>query len=116
MTELVNARGQPITFSAARSPEEPTAGQAIGAGERDFFSECDWHCGPGGPLGVFERSAGFWLVVHGVSGQVVGCAESRGDALYLVNEQHTNAQREILERTRRWERIHENYDRRRRTL
>ena len=81
------------------------------AGESDWISECEWDIGPAGPLGCFERTAGLWVVVHGITGQVVGCAESRNDAFFLIGERHANCDRAQRERGRRREEARETYDR-----
>jgi hypothetical protein len=104
MTERVvlGMNGRPVHSG---NLAEKTVGNGSSAqdDDRDPVAEVEWHVGASGPLGCFERAPDLWLVVHGVTGQVVGCAESRNDALFLIAERHATVRREATEQQERRE-------------
>ena len=106
---LLGMNGQPV--HSARPVADNHHRDYQPASKPDWLSESEWDCGPGGPLGFFERVPGLWVVVHGITGQVVGCAESRNDALFLIGERHANCYRVQREHARRREAAQENYER-----
>jgi hypothetical protein len=96
-----------VIFDKTDQPPEPVRNRAKvnhePEAEPDLLERCEWI----GPLGIYQRAAGLWLIIHAVSGEVIGGGGSRNVVLGLIRNLHKGEE----ERARRREERADNYDR-----